>query len=80
VDIICDVALVAAPVYLLSRMHQIPRKRKIVIIFLCCGNVLTLLGIITTAIIAYGPFADTKDKMAIIDCLTHISVRFLSAF
>ena len=77
-DISCDTLLVSVPAYLLSRMRQIRRKRKIVIVFLCCGNSLTLFGIMIASIIIYGPFAESEDKAAFVDFLTHLSVRFLA--
>jgi len=76
VDIACDAVLVGVPAYLLSRMRQIQRKRKIVVIFLCCGSVLTLLVILIGAIFVYGPFAETEGKEVLVNSLIHLSVRF----
>jgi len=77
VDVGCDAVLVIVPAYLLSRMRRIERKRKVVIIFLCCGSALTLFGIMIATIIVYAPFAETEAKFAPLDCLTHLSVRCL---
>ena len=77
-DIICDAVLVGVPVYLLSRMRRIQRKRKIVIVFLCCGSVLTLLVIVIAEVVYYGPFAETVGKDTFINFLLHLSVRFPS--
>ena len=76
-DVGCDAVLVIVPAYLLSRVRQIERKRKLVIVILCCGGALTLFGIMVVAIIMYGPFAETEAKFALVDLLSHLSVRCL---
>ena len=79
-DIVCDAVLVGVPAYLVSRMRRIQRKRKIVIVFLCCGSVLSLLVIVAAEIVYFGPFAETEGKDTFINFLLHLSVRFPSLY
>jgi len=68
------------PAYLLSHMRRIERKRKIVIMAMCCGSVLALLALGLVSILLYGPVAEAEGNVAILDCLTHIAVCFPSRF
>jgi len=69
---------VAVPAYLLWNV-RLPRKRKIAIILLGCGNLMTLAGILVIVVISVGLFEADRQGEILLNCLIHVSVSFSCA-
>ena len=74
VDMVADLFLVIIPAYLLSDIN-LPRREKMLIIFLGLGNALTILAMGVSVFIIYEPFPQGLDSRTIVMGSRHMAVR-----